>query len=95
MRKHALIIALAFASTSAFAAFWGEGNQDALGNVINDEPMSYVGTGLADERPVTNIYQGLAGPDAIDGFRSGGASPDFSANPDEEGSILVKTGVRH
>lgn len=94
MRKLSIVVALAFASTSAFAAFWGKGNQDALGNVINDESMSYVGTGLGDERPANNIYGSLSGPDAIDGFRVGGMSPDFSVNADEEGSILVKTGVR-
>jgi hypothetical protein len=94
MRKLSLIVALAFASTSAFAAVWGEGNQDAFGTILNDEPMSYVGTGLEDARPSVDIYYGLSGPDALDGFRAGGATPGFSENPDEQGSILVKTGVR-
>jgi hypothetical protein len=95
MRKHSLIIALAFASTSAFAGFWGEGNQDVHGYILNDEPMSYVGTGLEDARPVISIYDGLAGPDALDGFRGGGMTRTFSVNTDEDGSILVETGVRH
>jgi hypothetical protein len=93
--KHAtLTIALVLASTSTFAATWGEGNNDTLGYVLDDPTHAYIGTGLADAAPAVNIYGAFASDEARDGFRVGAITPRASGNPDEAGSILVDLGVR-
>jgi hypothetical protein len=88
------LTALMFVSAPAFAAVWGEGNNDTLGYVLNDQPMAYVGTGLGDAAPVTRIYGAFASDEARDGFRVGAITPRASSNPDEAGSILVDVGAR-
>jgi hypothetical protein len=94
MKRSALVIALAFASASAFGAAWGEGNSDTQGNILDEKPMAYVGTGLGSAAPMTKIYGGFASDEALDGFSVGSTTPRSSSNPDEAGSILVDVGAR-
>ncbi len=94
MKNLIALTALAVVAAPAFADTWGKGNFDVYGTILNDTPMSFVGTSLADNSPKVNIYGGFSSSDALDGFRVGRSGAEKGGNVDEYGSILVELGIR-
>jgi len=82
---------LSLLATPVFAAgAWPE-SSDTYGNILNDEPPAFVGTGLSEQARKANIYGSLVSPDIQDGFRVGNAGSDKGTG-DSYGSVLHDAG---
>lgn len=84
------------AASPAFADFWGAGNADAYGTILNDlDKPAYVGTSMAEAKTQIDIYPGFVGNLDLDrsGFavgtgHPGGYGPWGHGNQDGYGTVL-------
>lgn len=91
MKKLITFAVVSLLATPAFAeGIWPQ-SSDTYGNILNDAPSAFVGTGLSEQAREEKIYGSLVGPDNEDGFKVGKGGRE-QGGADSYGSVLHDAG---